>query len=94
MKFLPQLACDHNLQQSILSGIKRPQFSGLLPHTTTNVEYPVMFVDGSAAIMVVVPAVTVSARPCEPAVLLIVETRVFDELRVTADVRSVIKSPE
>ena len=50
------------------------------------------FVAGSVADMLVVPAATAVARPGESIELLIVETRVFDELHVTDDVRSLIES--
>src|SRR5260370_34985332 len=41
-----------------------------------------------AAVIVVVPCPRLVARPCEPGVLLMVATAVFDELQVTARVPS------
>ncbi len=52
-------------------------------HCTVNIAVPVMFVDGSVAVIVVVPRATAVASPCEPAELLIVETIAVDELHVT-----------
>jgi len=52
-----------------------------------------MFVDGSVAVMVVVPAEIAVASPCIPDVLLIVETRAFDELHVTDVVISAVTLP-
>ena len=55
----------------------------LLNYCTINTAVPVMFVAGSVAVIVVVPAETAIASPCEPDVLLIVETSEFKELHVT-----------
>src|SRR5260370_4957713 len=41
-----------------------------------------------AAVIGVVPCPRLVARPCEPGALLMVATRVFDELQVTARVTS------
>src|SRR5260370_9294568 len=41
-----------------------------------------------AAVIVVVPCPRLVARPCEPGALLMLATRVFDELQATARVTS------
>ncbi len=51
---------------------------------TVSVVDPVKIPD--VAVIVVVPAPTDVARPFEPVVLLIVETRAFEELQETKDV--------
>ncbi len=52
---------------------------------------PEMFVIKSVAEMLVVPVATAVARPCEPAVLLIVATSAFDELHKTNFVTSSVE---